>query len=276
MTGKDLLSNWPKWLILLSAIVVAAVLSSKASTINVDSLPQNSVQENTDIKNVTNKVIVPRNGNQPTLVTKPLLYLEASNDETLFLFGEVEDVNSESISQSIISLNKEKSKKPIILVIDSPGGAVFAGSKIISAIEASKRPVYTVCYGICASMAAMVHQYGTKRLMTNRSVLMFHNASGGAQGEVNQMLSQLHFIDKFCAKMDGYIAERAGMNFTEFSNLLNSQIWIDSEDSLNQRFSDQTVSLNLSNIKKEVLTPFTNHLKSHKHLNIEVLKNVSN
>lgn len=223
----------------------------------------------TEINSVTNKVMVPKNGNQPRIVDKPLLLITAGTNDTLFLFGEVGAENSESISQDILALNNRETDSPILLVIDSPGGAVFAGSKVISAIEASRRPVYTICYGLCASMAAMIHQYGHKRLMVSRSVLMFHNASGGAQGEVNQMLSQLHFVDRFCLKMDAYIADRAGINYYEFANLLNSQVWIDAEDSLSKGFSDQTVSLNLSRVKKSLLLPFISR-RQHAIAEIEV------
>lgn len=267
--SKELKDNWLKWTVLLGAIVVAAVISSKAIT----SVATPVTTSHFTILDTTNKGSVPNNGNQPRIIADSLLKVTAGSEDTLFLYGEVADENSEFISQGIIKLNETTVKTPILLIIDSPGGAVFPGSKIISAIEASKRPVYTICYGTCASMAAMIHQYGTKRLMVNRSVLMFHNASGGAQGEVNQMLSQLHFVDSFCAKMDSFVATRAGISFTEFANLCNSQIWIDSEDSLKRGFSDQTVSVNLSNLKKEVLLPFTNHLKQHKRLQLEYLKN---
>lgn len=192
---------------------------------------------------------------------KPVTHISAENNNTLFLFGEVAEENSEAVSQGILALSESGSADPILLVIDSPGGAVFAGSKIISAIEASKRPVYTICYGLCASMAAIIHQYGTKRLMTNRSILMFHNASGGAQGEVNQMLSQLNFVDRFCLKMDIYISNRAGMSYPQFAHYLDSQLWIDSEDSLSLGFNDGIVSLNLTNVKKTSLLPFMNRAK---------------
>jgi ATP-dependent Clp protease, protease subunit len=204
---------------------------------------------------------VPRNGNQPRIMPKPLLRITAGTNDTLFLFGEVAEDNSASISQGILALNTANSTIPILLVIDSPGGAVFAGSKVISAIEASKRPVYTVCYGLCASMAAMIHQYGHKRFMTNRSILMFHNASGGVSGEVNQMLSQLNFIERFCYKMDLFIANRAHVNYREFQHYLDSQLWIDSQDATAVGFNDRIVSLNLANVKKTSLLPFVNRIK---------------
>lgn len=255
------MKNWFVWaiagIIFLTFTVVGATLLSVPPV-----EPSNRI--------FTDKVVtVPLNGNQPRIIDRPLLSITAGAADTLFLFGEVGDANSEQISQAILSRNDSVGTNPILLVIDSPGGAVFAGSKIISAIEASKRPVYTVCYGLCASMAAMIHQYGTKRFMVNRSILMFHNASGGAQGEVTKMLSQLLFVQNFCLKMDYYIAERAGMEFEEFRHLLSNEIWIDSQDAMNMGFSDRIVSLNLSHVDKSVLLPFSNRTK-HAAERIEV------
>jgi ATP-dependent Clp endopeptidase proteolytic subunit ClpP len=257
---QELISNWPKWVILLSAIVIAAVLSSKAATIDSNVLPANYTQ---DI-NVQNKVIVPLTGkdrSQPTTYKKPVLNITALTEDTVFLFGEVGAQNAESISQQIISLNSSKSKDPILLVIDSPGGSVLDGAKVVSALEGSRRPVFTVCYGICASMAAMIHQYGTKRFMVNRSVVMFHNASGGVEGEMNKMLSRLHMVNDFVNKMDVYVANRAGIKFKDFQTMEGDELWLDAEDALNLSFSDQTVIINLTKIKKDSLLPFNNYKK---------------
>ena len=93
---------------------------------------------------------------------------------------------------SILTLGS--SPEPMYVFIDSPGGSVLSGAQIISAIQAAKGPVNTLCVGICASMAAMIHQFGTNRLVLDRSFLMFHPASGGAEGEVDKMYSRLTTI----------------------------------------------------------------------------------
>lgn len=273
--SQEVKINWLTWIILLGAITVAFVLSNK----NSNEIINKSLLDVAELK-TSNSICIdkschinkPKNHTQLKRITKSILQLKAETDSTLFLFGEVNEKNSEAISQKIISLNETTVNKPILLIIDSPGGAVFPGSKIISAIESSNRPVYTICYGLCASMAAMIHQYGEKRYMVNRSVLMFHNAAGGLQGEVNKMLSQLNFINNFCNKMDMYIANRSGIEFKDFVGLVNSEIWIDAEDSLDKHFSDQTVSVNLENVSKETLLPFTNR-EHKKTLNIETLSN---
>lgn len=250
--GKDLLKdNMGKWFILLAVIVIAFILANKSLDEKIKDVWNKPVF---NVKEKVNSAVIQ---NTPR---KPLLSLEA-NDDTVFLYGQVSEENSETLSQKIIDLNSVRKTLPILLVIDSPGGVVFPGTKVISAIESSKRPLYTVCYGLCASMAAMIHQYGHKRYMTDRSVLMFHNAAGGANGELNKMISQLTFIDRFVGKMEAYIEKRAQLSHDQYVKMIDSELWIDADDSLTRHFSDQTVTINLQKVKKTTILPFMEYRK---------------
>lgn len=141
-----------------------------------------------------------------------------------------------------ISLMK-KSKEPIVILIDSPGGSVFSGEKIVSAIEASDSDVYTVCVGMCASMAAIIHQYGTKRLATDRSILMFHDAAGIVGGRVGEMLSLLGMIKRKIDKSNHYIANRSKMTYDELIRLESNNYWVDSEDAKEKGLVDDLVAV---------------------------------
>jgi ATP-dependent protease ClpP protease subunit len=69
------------------------------------------------------------------------------------------------------------SKKPVVLVINSPGGSVFAGAFVVAALELLKeRKVPTVCVvtTLAASMAFQFLPYCEKRLAFARSLLLFH------------------------------------------------------------------------------------------------------
>lgn len=222
--------------LLIGTVVAVAVT---LSTINVSNKP---VQETVTLTNhsVTNteesviKVPVITN-----LVSKQLTRLTPKDDQVVTLYGEVGD-NAEGIANSIL----EKSiKNPVYLLINSPGGSVLDGARILSAMEAAKSPVYTVCLQLCASMAAIIHQYGTERYMVDRSILMFHPASGSLSGNVFEMQSRLNWILRYTNKADVYIANRVGITVEQFKAQFDNEIWIDAEDSLNRKFTDKIVSV---------------------------------
>lgn len=178
------------------------------------------------------------------IVPSRITHLEVNGFDTLSLTGEIGD-NAEQLANQINDLRP--STKPLYLLIDSPGGSVLQGSKLVSAIESSRRPIYTVCQSLCASMAAIIHQYGVKRYMINRSILMFHEASSSAEGYVPHMLSELTMTNKLNHKMDTYIAKRSGQSPELFILKVGANnIWSDSDDSLKDHYSDGTIALHMN------------------------------
>ena len=70
-------------------------------------------------------------------------------------------------------------RKPIILYINSPGGAVVEGYGVIDAIINSKTPVYTVNQAACFSMGFLIFIAGHKRYAMPHSEFLLHDGSSG-------------------------------------------------------------------------------------------------
>ncbi len=174
--------------------------------------------------------------------TKTVKNLSLGSDQVVFITGEIGDGSAE-IAASITK--KARSGKPIYLLIDSPGGSVMDGGLIISAMEASKAPVYTVCRSICASMAAMIFSYGKERLMVDRSILMYHPAAGQVGGTLQEMQSLLSTITLYVDKMNNHVAIRAGVTVSEFQAMWISQLWMDAETSIEKKLADGLVNIDL-------------------------------
>lgn len=169
--------------------------------------------------------------------------LNLDEQRTILILGEIGN-NALTAAQTIKEL-EDQSNDPIYLILDSPGGSVIDGNVLVSAIESSSAPVYTVCHRICASMAAVIHQYGKQRMMVDRSVLMFHQASASSQGTIDEMKSMTDFLYNYIEKTERFIANRADMPYEQYklSNMKN--IWIDSEDATQKKFNDQIISINI-------------------------------
>lgn len=160
-------------------------------------------------------------------------------ERSIVLSGEVGD-QSRDVAQKIASL-AQASADPIYLLINSPGGSVLDGILIIQAIEASKAPVVTICTQMCASMAAMIFEYGATRYLGNKAFLMFHPASAGAQGELDKIVSRLSFFQNLIGGLEGQIAQRAGLSFSEYKVKSGSELWLTGNDAVTQRFADAVV-----------------------------------
>lgn len=154
-----------------------------------------------------------------------------------------DEVTYESSKALIAKLKQVKNTDRIYLLITSPGGSVLSGAMVVETVQGSKIPVDTVCVGMCASMGAQIHAVGVRRYMTNKSVLMYHPASGGVQGDFNNMGSRLAFYKRYVTKMDMYIAERAGIPYEEFKSRVRDELWIDAQDATFDGFNDNVVYL---------------------------------
>jgi ATP-dependent Clp protease protease subunit len=234
-------------LVLLSLTLVVTALA-------VGNLTERTAVANKDI--VTSlSPLVPAVGPSPTpktetgiIVTKEKKIQRLMLDETntVLLFSEIDTL---SVNNAIKQLNTlAKKGKPLYLVLYSPGGSVLDGAQLINTIEGLKVPVNTVCFKMCASMAAYIHQYGKNRYMVDRSLLMFHQAAGGFMGYIHQVKSRLAMLERYLDRMERYVTSRSGMNFQKFADSLSPELWLESEDAVEKNFSDGLVFIDLTNL----------------------------
>lgn len=158
----------------------------------------------------------------------------------ILIAGPIRDL---SLQSNQLRNMAEQSDKPIYIAIDSPGGSVMGGTEFITAMKSVKAPVYTICMNLCASMAFIIHQYGTQRWVTDHSILMSHPASigGGMGGELDKVVSGLRVIQRYVEKHNVYIAKRVKMDYQEFKAHSSIEMWLMSDEALAKGFADKAV-----------------------------------
>lgn len=108
----------------------------------------------------------------------------AAGLKRIYLTGEI---TSESADEFLSQLLADDDHK--LVVIDSGGGDLFAGIRIIEAIGSCGFPVDTLAAGRCASTAFLVFLAGRKRIAYEFAMLMSHRASISLDTDVT--LSQI-------------------------------------------------------------------------------------
>jgi ATP-dependent Clp endopeptidase proteolytic subunit ClpP len=197
------------------------------------------------------------------LNTTPISSLDLKGSSVLTIYGEINDSVTE-VANEITRLSQTESV--IYLLIDSGGGSVMAGAKVVAAIQASKAKVVTVCMADCLSMGFIIHQYGHERYMTPNAVLMSHPAFGGIQGTLAQIEARLTMITRYVNRFDGFIANRAGISVEQFQNMSESELWLDAYDSLEQKFADKIVVVGVEESPDVIF--FNPPSKSHKKFSL--------
>ena len=115
----------------------------------------------------------------------------------------------------------ETPKRSYKFVICSAGGSVVHGMKLYSTLKAiaGKRDLTTVASGICASMATVLHQTGTRRIIEPGCSYLIHDVSGDSGGSLGQMQDAMEWMNALNAELHKALAEKSNMTVEEVAAL---------------------------------------------------------
>lgn len=173
---------------------------------------------------------------------KPLNITNISNDTaTILLYkhiGDLDDmgagVNGAWIAEDIQMLNEYYANeiKCINVRINSIGGSVADGLSIVSAILNSTIPVNTYIDGMAYSMAGVIAICGQKKYMADYGTFMMHNANGGSDEEV------LNLITNSLAKI---FERNTNLTLDKCKDLMAKETWMTADECLNLGIVDEIV-----------------------------------
>ena len=153
------------------------------------------------------------------------------NDRIIMLTEEVNNQTASLVVAQLLYLEGQDPTKDISLYIYSPGGSVTDGMSIYDTMNYIKCDVSTICMGMAASMGAFLLSAGTKgkRYALPNSDIMFHQPSGGAQGQATDMLIHTQHIIDTKKKLNEILAANTGQPYdviakdTERDNFMTAQ-----------------------------------------------------
>lgn len=140
----------------------------------------------------------------------------------------LEDVDGSNVDAIIETLEKFKAdgQKNVWIRIDSYGGGVAEGSRLIHEIEGYGQPITCVASDKAMSEGFYILQSCNTRLMTKRAVLMAHQpAVSGLQGNSQVLKDEAKYLDIL---MDGFIEQcltRMKITKKEFLDKTTNKVW---------------------------------------------------
>ena len=173
------------------------------------------------------------------------------NDNNTVFLNDV--VYAESITQAMAELSaKESNSEPVIyLVLDTPGGSVFAGLSLIHYLKGYKKPVKTVTI-FAASMGFQIAMGNPgDRLIVDTGVLMSHPMRGGIFGELGNGLSADNrngYIKEIIDTMDKQaVARTKGKQSLEaYRKAYDNELWTTGAKAVSSGYADAVGSVNCS------------------------------
>ncbi len=150
---------------------------------------------------------------------------------TILLTGEVDKDLSEKVIRHLLLL-ESISTDPITILIDSPGGDVYAGFSIFDMIRFIKAPVQIVGMGLVASAAALILLAVPKERrhgLPNSSYLI-HQPLSGIQGVATEIEIHARELEKTKERLNEIIAEATGQSMERVSRDTDRDYWMNAKE----------------------------------------------
>lgn len=151
--------------------------------------------------------------------------------------------------QQLAELDLIRGKKdyPIYIVLNTPGGSVYAGENFIQFAKNYKN-VKTITIFAASMGAVIVESLPGQRLITNNGILMFHRARGQFEGQFaeGELESRLRLWTAIVNSMSERVAARMKMSLQEYKDKIVNELWIYGNEAIVQNAADEVVDIKCS------------------------------
>ena len=172
----------------------------------------------------------------------PFVQIDDKIDEALlqarriFISDAVDNESAQDIIRKLWYLEIQDPGKPILLVINSPGGSIDSGFAIWDQIQMISSPVSTLVSGLAASMGSILSLAGPKnrRFVTPNSRIMIHQPllSGVIQGQATDLDIQAKELVKNRDRIIQIYVDATGKKPDIIEKAVDRDSWFSAEEAL--------------------------------------------
>lgn len=129
-------------------------------------------------------------------------------------------------------------KKPVTVLINSPGGDYFEGLAIYNLLRDHPEKVTVKVLGIAASAASVIAMAGDERLIARAGFIMIHNTWVIAGGDRHALRDVADWLEPFDAMAVDIYAASTGIDSKELGKMLDRETWVGGSDAVEKGFAD--------------------------------------
>ena len=156
------------------------------------------------------------------------------NRRRIFLSDTVDQDTAKEVIRKLWYLESLDDKKPILFIINSPGGAVDSGFAIWDHIKLLKCPVYTLATGLAASMGSLLILAAPKgkRFATQNARIMIHQPliSGVIRGQATDLDIQAKEMLKSRDMIVSIYSDATGKDAETINKAIDRDNWMSAEE----------------------------------------------
>ena len=171
------------------------------------------------------------------------IYSRLLRERIIFLGTGIDDAIADAVVAQLLYLEAEDPEKDIQIYVNSPGGSVTAGLAIYDTMQQVAPDVVTICYGLAASMGALLLSGGTKgkRLALPSARIMIHQPLGGAQGQAVDIEIQAKEILYLKETLNGLMASHTGQDLAKIAEDTDRDYFLSPDEAVAYGLIDRVV-----------------------------------
>jgi len=173
-------------------------------------------------------------------------------ERIIWLSGGIEDFNSTVIQAQLMFLNSVDENKDISIHVDSPGGSVIAGLKVLDIMDYISCDVCTINTGMAASMGSVILGAGTKgkRSSLKHSKTMIHQSSGGAVGNIQDARIMMEEWEKYNKELFDLLGSYCGKSAKQVMEDASRDKWLTATETKDYGLIDSVIGPKKNKAKK--------------------------
>lgn len=172
--------------------------------------------------------------------------VELATDEHCLFFNFTGDIDMESVGECIQTLtvwDRLYPERAMEIQFNSGGGSLVAGFALwdhIQLVKSRDHHVTTSAIGLAASMAGVLLQAGSERVLGREAWMLIHQGSMGAVGKVADIEDTIAWSNRMRERILNILASRSHMEVEEIrAKWERRDWWIDSDEALELGFVDR-------------------------------------
>lgn len=161
----------------------------------------------------------------------------AGTNPCLYLYG---DIGSWGITAAQCVAELAEIDAPAIdVLISSPGGEVFEGLAIYSALRAHPAKIMVRIDALAASIASVIAMAGDRVAISPGGQVMIHDASGVSCGDAADLRQYADFLDAQSENIASIYAERAGGTTKQWRARMQAETWYFADEAVAAGLADE-------------------------------------
>ncbi len=159
-------------------------------------------------------------------------FINHLKERIIILNEEVDEMLVERVILQILKWNREDEgvvvadRKPIEILLNSPGGDVYTGMVICEVIKKSVTPITVRILGMAASMGSLIAMAGHKTVAYEYSNILIHDGSTFLVGSSNKVKDHMKYQEVKDKQIKDYIIANTGITEDKYDEMVDREWWL--------------------------------------------------